>query len=111
MSGFGQVLTAVAAAQEFDLDGGNLTGTIQPWIATCFPGLDELDLSFNQVSPCLQGSCAAALRQASCMQKHCLRFERASLVIWQAQQSQVSCLLAADRYPAYLAWHLERHSA
>ena len=67
MSSFGQMLTAVAAVQEFDLDGGNLTGTLQPWIAACFPGLDELDLSFNQVSPCLQGSCAAAVQEVSRM--------------------------------------------
>ena len=39
--GFGPVFAAVAALQEFDLDGGNLKGTLQPWLATCFPGLDN----------------------------------------------------------------------
>ena len=36
--------------KEFDLDGGSMTGTIPQWLATCFPELNELDLSYNQAS-------------------------------------------------------------
>lgn len=36
--------------KELDLDGGNLTGTIPEFLTTCFPDLNELDLSYNQVS-------------------------------------------------------------
>lgn len=36
--------------KELDLDGGNLTGTIPEFLTTCFPYLNELDLSYNQVS-------------------------------------------------------------
>ena len=36
--------------KELDLDGGNLVGTIPEFLSTCFPDLDELDLSYNQVS-------------------------------------------------------------
>lgn len=36
--------------KELDLDGGNLTGIIPEFLTTCFPDLNELDLSYNQVS-------------------------------------------------------------
>lgn len=36
--------------KELDLDGGSLTGTIPEFLTTCFPELNELDLSYNQVS-------------------------------------------------------------
>ena len=36
--------------KELDLDGGSLTGTIPQFLTTCFPDLNELDLSYNQVS-------------------------------------------------------------
>ena len=36
--------------KEFDLDGGDLTGTIPQFLTTCFPELNELDLSYNEVS-------------------------------------------------------------
>ena len=79
------------------MDGGDLTGTLQPWMATCFPGLDELDLSFNEVSlacrEALQlqcGRCHACRMGAYCnklqagrfgtsaiwCQKHCLCLNR-----------------------------------
>lgn len=35
--------------KEFDLDGGDLTGTIPRFLTTCFPELNELDLSYNEV--------------------------------------------------------------
>ena len=34
--------------QEFDVDGGDLTGTIPRELVTCFPQIDEIDLSYNQ---------------------------------------------------------------
>ena len=36
--------------KELDLDGGRLSGTIPEFLTTCFPDLNELDLSYNQVS-------------------------------------------------------------
>ena len=34
--------------RELDLDGGNLTGTIPEFLTTCFPVVNEIDLSYNQ---------------------------------------------------------------
>ena len=36
--------------KELDLDGGNLTGTIPQFLSTCFPIVNEIDLSYNHVS-------------------------------------------------------------
>ncbi len=36
--------------QEFDLDGGNLVGTIPAGYVDCFPSLRELDLSYNKLT-------------------------------------------------------------
>lgn len=38
------------ALRELDVDGGDLTGAIPDWVASCFPDLAELDLSFNELS-------------------------------------------------------------
>ena len=40
--------------RELDLDGGSLTGTIPEFLTTCFPVINEIDLSYNQVraEPC-----------------------------------------------------------
>lgn len=48
--------------RELDLDGGNLTGTIPDFLATCFSYVNEIDLSYNQVRCCIyvQDSCHAA---------------------------------------------------
>jgi hypothetical protein len=35
--------------QEFDVDGGDLAGPIPLELVTCFPLIDEIDLSYNQV--------------------------------------------------------------
>ncbi len=35
--------------RELDLDGGSLTGTIPEFLTTCFPVVNEIDLSYNQV--------------------------------------------------------------
>ena len=35
--------------KELDLDGGDLSGTIPEFLTTCFPDLNELDLSYNAV--------------------------------------------------------------
>lgn len=45
--------------QEFDLDGGSLTGTIPTGFAQCFPELRELDLSYNRLSGPLPREIAA----------------------------------------------------
>ena len=37
--------------RELDIDGGHFTGPIPDWLKECFPGLQELDLSYNRVSP------------------------------------------------------------
>ena len=36
--------------RELDLDGGRLTGPIPEFLASCFPNLAELDMSFNKVN-------------------------------------------------------------
>lgn len=36
--------------RELDLDGSAFTGPLPPWIITCFPDLQELDLSYNRFS-------------------------------------------------------------
>ncbi len=36
--------------RELDLDGGNMTGTIPEFLTTCFPYVNEIDLSYNHVS-------------------------------------------------------------
>jgi len=35
--------------RELDLDGGSMTGTIPEFLTTCFPVINEIDLSYNQV--------------------------------------------------------------
>lgn len=39
--------------REFDLDGGNQAGPFPEWLAdpSCVPGVQEIDLSYNRVSP------------------------------------------------------------
>jgi Leucine-rich repeat (LRR) protein len=45
-----QALCPFVHLRELDLDGGQLTGSLPRFIATCFPKLRELDLSYNQLS-------------------------------------------------------------
>jgi hypothetical protein len=35
---------------EFDVDGGDLTGTIPSGFAACYPQLVEIDLSYNRLT-------------------------------------------------------------
>ena len=48
LESLGKVLCPLRHLRELDLDGSWLTGPIPRWIATCFPNLKELDLSFGR---------------------------------------------------------------
>jgi hypothetical protein len=37
------------ALRELDIDGGHFSGPVPDWLLDCFPGLQELDLSYNRV--------------------------------------------------------------
>ena len=44
--------------RELDLDGGDMTGTIPFFLTQCFPFVNEIDLSYNQVeAPCQSNNC------------------------------------------------------
>ena len=42
--------------RELDLDGGDLTGSIPEFLTTCFPMINEIDLSYNQARACKHDS-------------------------------------------------------
>ncbi|KXZ47995.1 hypothetical protein GPECTOR_31g358 [Gonium pectorale] len=44
--------------RELDLDGSNFNGPFPDWVLTCFPGLQELDLSFNRLTGTLPSDIA-----------------------------------------------------
>jgi hypothetical protein len=50
LESLGAVLCPFNHLRELDLDGGHLSGSLPPYLATCFPHLHELDLSFNQLT-------------------------------------------------------------
>lgn len=74
--------------KEFDLDGGSMTGTIPQFLTTCFPELNELDLSYNQVT-------SAKLQEAPVSMLLGERISSYKCLGWNLQS-------AVDRYPASL---------
>lgn len=57
---FGQV-------RELDLDAGAMTGTIPFFLTQCFPFVNEIDLSYNQVEAPYQSNNCVCVHLCSCV--------------------------------------------